>query len=93
MKLSPTISIIYRKQQREKLHKAIKTPPSYGTHQQDGITLPLKGHLSQRIQSTVPQQAALQSQGDNVFGPQEDNLDMQYGIQITSGIRPHRRQM
>jgi hypothetical protein len=32
-------NIIYRKQLRNKLHKSIQTPPSYGTRQRDGITL------------------------------------------------------
>jgi hypothetical protein len=34
------ISIVYKKQQTDRPHKSIQTPASYGTQQQDGITLP-----------------------------------------------------
>ncbi len=38
--LDKNISIVYKEQQRQWLHKSIQTPLSYGTCQRDGIMLP-----------------------------------------------------
>ncbi len=38
--LDKNISIVYRKQQRDRLHNSIQIPPSYDTRQRDCITLP-----------------------------------------------------
>jgi hypothetical protein len=42
LQLDKIISIIFKKQQRYRLQKAIQTPPSYDKRQRDGITLPQK---------------------------------------------------
>jgi hypothetical protein len=38
--LDKNISIVYRKQQRDRLHNSVQTIPFYGTRQRDGITVP-----------------------------------------------------